>query len=379
MIEVIWPRSVAMSIFIMPSFMNIVIVCGSSFLLLVTFIVTLPSKVAAGSAQARTSAQTRAIRGSGFMVESLSDCPSPGAMKEGQDRELQACLPRRQLRRRAQARAPRPADALAPAKGEGLPLSRHPRRPGALRPIAWPPRETAGSASRSGRGASARLWDRTDAPAAGRQLPRPGADLRPEPGKPRVRAAVLSGLAPPRAPSSPGPRTALNSGRRRSRNARRCATTWRARGGATIRRGDGLGAIKACLPPRERRALVLVDPPYEAADEGRAVAEALEEGLRRMPDAVFALWYPLTSRARPESASDWIERGKTPALAVELVVDPDAPRMTRLRPGDPQSPLDVRRAGPLDRDLPRSRASAGAPRPRARSAGSFPNREGRRE
>jgi 23S rRNA (adenine2030-N6)-methyltransferase len=98
--------------------------------------------------------------------------------------------------------------------------------------------------------------------------------------------------------------------------------------GATVREGDGFGAIKASLPPRERRALVLVDPPYEAADEGQAVARAVKEGLKRLPDAVLALWYPLTARALPQGGSDWIERGKTPALAVELVVDPDAPRMT---------------------------------------------------
>ncbi len=34
--------------------------------------------------------------------------------------------------------------------------------------------------------------------------------------------------------------------------------------------GDGYGAMRAYLPPAERRGLVLVDPPYESADESRA-------------------------------------------------------------------------------------------------------------
>ncbi len=61
---------------------------------------------------------------------------------------------------------------------------------------------------------------------------------------------------------------------------------------------DGYVAIRAMLPPPERRALVLVDPSYEAQDEFSRVAAALQNGLRRFPGGVYALWYPLTERAR---------------------------------------------------------------------------------
>ncbi len=61
--------------------------------------------------------------------------------------------------------------------------------------------------------------------------------------------------------------------------------------------GDGYAAIKALLPPTPRRGLVLIDPPYELqlAEFDVALA-ALAEGLRRWPQGVFALWYPIKRR-----------------------------------------------------------------------------------
>ncbi len=66
----------------------------------------------------------------------------------------------------------------------------------------------------------------------------------------------------------------------------------------TLQETDGYVAIRGMLPPPERRALVLIDPPYEAQDEFAQAADALAQGLRRFPTGVFALWYPLTERAR---------------------------------------------------------------------------------
>ena len=51
------------------------------------------------------------------------------------------------------------------------------------------------------------------------------------------------------------------------------------------------------LPPLERRALVLIDPAFEAQDEFDQVALALRDGLKRLPAGVFVIWYPLTERA----------------------------------------------------------------------------------
>lgn len=61
---------------------------------------------------------------------------------------------------------------------------------------------------------------------------------------------------------------------------------------------DGYTAVRAMLPPVERRALVLIDPPFEAQDEFAAIIGALRDGLKRLSAATIAVWYPLTERAR---------------------------------------------------------------------------------
>lgn len=84
---------------------------------------------------------------------------------------------------------------------------------------------------------------------------------------------------------------------------------------------DGYVALRAMLPPPERRALVLVDPPYEAQDEFAQVAQALGEGLQRFPSGVFAIWYPITLRARVEEFFAGLRGIKLPpTLVAELTI-----------------------------------------------------------
>jgi 23S rRNA (adenine2030-N6)-methyltransferase len=56
---------------------------------------------------------------------------------------------------------------------------------------------------------------------------------------------------------------------------------------------DGYAALRAFLPPPERRALVLIDPPYERADEFAVLADQLIKAWRQFPTGVFAAWYPI--------------------------------------------------------------------------------------
>jgi 23S rRNA (adenine2030-N6)-methyltransferase len=56
---------------------------------------------------------------------------------------------------------------------------------------------------------------------------------------------------------------------------------------------DGWLALKAQLPPRERRGLVLIDPPFEEDGELTRLAEGLREGLRRFASGVYLAWYPI--------------------------------------------------------------------------------------
>jgi 23S rRNA (adenine2030-N6)-methyltransferase len=64
-----------------------------------------------------------------------------------------------------------------------------------------------------------------------------------------------------------------------------------------MQKGDGFGALKALLPPPPRRALVLIDPPYEDKQDYQRVVAALNEGLKRFANGVYAVWYPQLQRA----------------------------------------------------------------------------------
>ncbi len=59
---------------------------------------------------------------------------------------------------------------------------------------------------------------------------------------------------------------------------------------------DGYAALRAFLPPPERRALILIDPPFEAADEYAQALAALQTGHERFAAGVVMLWYPLKTR-----------------------------------------------------------------------------------
>ena len=80
------------------------------------------------------------------------------------------------------------------------------------------------------------------------------------------------------------------------------AATLRARFGRDRQVGvherDGYEALGALLPPATlRRAMVLIDPPYEVPDEFEHVVTGLQRGHSRFASAVFAAWYPVKHRA----------------------------------------------------------------------------------
>lgn len=60
---------------------------------------------------------------------------------------------------------------------------------------------------------------------------------------------------------------------------------------------DGWLALGAHLPPKEKRGLVLVDPPFEKEGEFGRLADGLAKAHRRWPGGTYALWYPVKDRA----------------------------------------------------------------------------------
>jgi 23S rRNA (adenine2030-N6)-methyltransferase len=90
----------------------------------------------------------------------------------------------------------------------------------------------------------------------------------------------------------------------------------------TIREEDAYQAMKATLPPRERRGLVLIDPPYEAKDEFQRVTQGLAEGLRRWPTGLYAVWYPIKSSSECARFKSEVSNFGISCLASEIMLLP---------------------------------------------------------
>jgi len=94
---------------------------------------------------------------------------------------------------------------------------------------------------------------------------------------------------------------------------------------------DGWTALTAFVPPKERRGVVLVDPPFEQPDEFSRLVGGLEAAHRKWATGTFLLWYPIKDTAEVATFARKLARlniAKT--LRAELTVS-NAPEATGLR------------------------------------------------
>ncbi|HLF96706.1 MAG TPA: 23S rRNA (adenine(2030)-N(6))-methyltransferase RlmJ [Methylococcaceae bacterium] len=89
---------------------------------------------------------------------------------------------------------------------------------------------------------------------------------------------------------------------------------------------DGYQAVKALLPPRERRGLVLFDPAFERREENTRLLEALQNAHRRWASGTFALWLPIQSS---DTHAAFLRRVRATGIAnilqAELTIAPESP------------------------------------------------------
>ncbi|MFB2551162.1 23S rRNA (adenine(2030)-N(6))-methyltransferase RlmJ [Ensifer soli] len=87
---------------------------------------------------------------------------------------------------------------------------------------------------------------------------------------------------------------------------------------------DGWLALGAHLPPKEKRGLVLVDPPFEIEGEYDRLVEGLAKGWRRFPGGTYCLWYPLKRGAPIAAFHERLKALEIPKmLCIELSVMSD--------------------------------------------------------
>jgi len=179
----------------------------------------------------------------------------------------------------------------------------------------------AEAAARTGEGQAGigRLWGRRGLPAAVQRLcalvaaENPDGRLRHYPGSPRLVLAALRAQD----------RLAACEIQPDEAAALKAAIAHDGRAAVHVR--DGYDAIRALLPPQEKRGLVLIDPPYETQEaEYPKVIDAVRTALERWPTAGVAVWYPIKQRRTLHGffrqATLLAPRG---LLCAELLVRPD--------------------------------------------------------
>lgn len=93
-----------------------------------------------------------------------------------------------------------------------------------------------------------------------------------------------------------------------------------------VHRRDAREGLPALLPPVEKRGLVLVDPPYEQADEYTSVPRALLKAWSRWRTGSFLLWYPILARnAHIPLLDALVGEPVGKRLVHEVLLVPDAP------------------------------------------------------
>jgi 23S rRNA (adenine2030-N6)-methyltransferase len=149
------------------------------------------------------------------------------------------------------------------------------------------------AAERSGeyRDGIARLWGWRDPPPAvaayldAVRAMNPNGRLRWYPGSPQLARRFLR------------PQDRMSLCERQPEEAARLARAFAGDRQVTVQQGDGYRMLAGWLPPRERRGVVLIDPPYESPAEFERVQEALAAACRRWATGCYLVWYPIKTRA----------------------------------------------------------------------------------
>src|SRR3978361_1378267 len=93
---------------------------------------------------------------------------------------------------------------------------------------------------------------------------------------------------------------------------------------------DGWLALPAFVPPKERRGLILIDPPFEQKDEFERLAAGFAAAFAKWPTGSYLLWYPVKSRratdglARHVAATAGASKPPGKCLRLEFSVAPQA-------------------------------------------------------
>lgn len=84
---------------------------------------------------------------------------------------------------------------------------------------------------------------------------------------------------------------------------------------------DGYKALNAYVPPKEKRGLVLIDPPFEQQGEWQRMSEGLRRAHAKWPTGIYALWYPIKDIMETDAFAHGIGKLGIPSIiAAEILI-----------------------------------------------------------
>jgi 23S rRNA (adenine2030-N6)-methyltransferase len=142
----------------------------------------------------------------------------------------------------------------------------------------------------------------------------PGGELRNYPGSPLICAALLR------------PQDRLIACELEPRSAALLSGALRGERRAKVIAIDGWTALGAYVPPKEKRGLVLLDPPYEETNEFLRVSDRLAAAYRKWAGGMYLVWYPIKDRKQPEALARQIRRFAGAKMLRSELILPEARR-----------------------------------------------------
>jgi len=88
-----------------------------------------------------------------------------------------------------------------------------------------------------------------------------------------------------------------------------------------IHHRDAYEFLPAILPPEPRRAVILIDPPFEAKTEYRDLVGLVKKAMQRFPQGCYQIWYPIKDHQSAELVASLKSFLPQPPLVSELLVN----------------------------------------------------------
>lgn len=99
---------------------------------------------------------------------------------------------------------------------------------------------------------------------------------------------------------------------------------------AVAEQGDGYARALKLVPPPSRRGLVLMDPPFEAADEFTALARTLNALHRKFATGIVLAWYPVKTPSAADGFIGEVLAGGAPKiLRAEIAIPAPEGKLAR--------------------------------------------------